>query len=153
MKTNKFFKALFWILTMIFMTAPIVVIFFAGAEILQSTRLTPLLLLAFIAPVLLFGGMIALIAGFVYRDAPKRGMDRWMWMTIAVYVPNLIGLIIYFITRSNNSTKCLNCGKSIKSEFEVCPYCSTQLNTNCPQCGKKVLADWQVCPYCKNSLQ
>ncbi|MGG4395890.1 hypothetical protein ABEX25_16440 [Paenibacillus thiaminolyticus] len=46
--------------------------------------------------------MAALVLGigrFIYKDAARHGMDPWLWATIAVYVPNLIGVILYFVAR------------------------------------------------------
>ncbi|MBG9792217.1 hypothetical protein ABD76_06760 [Paenibacillus dendritiformis] len=51
--------------------------------------------------------MAALVLGigrFIYKDAARHGMDPWLWATIAVYVPNLIGVILYFVARSRSET-------------------------------------------------
>jgi RNA polymerase subunit RPABC4/transcription elongation factor Spt4 len=151
MKRN-LFKYLFWFLIVLIFAFAGLMLLRVGFEISQGTRITPNLVLLALIPIAGVAALISWIAVFVYNDAPKRGMDRWMWMTIAVFVPNLIGLIIYFIVRSNYNAKCLNCGKNIKSEFSVCPYCSTPLNSSCPRCGRQVLNDWQTCPYCRQDL-
>lgn len=51
-------------------------------------------------------GGIVVIAIYVYKDAPKRGMDKWLWMTIATYVPSLLGLIIYLLIRNDHDKQC-----------------------------------------------
>jgi DNA-directed RNA polymerase subunit RPC12/RpoP len=105
---------------------------------------------------LLAAAIISAISVFVYKDASKRGMDPWMWMTIAVFVPNLIGLIIYIIVRKNTNSyeyRCINCNKPVSSEFNVCPYCGSALNVRCPECGRKVSSEWTLCPYCSKKLK
>ncbi|MBQ7880022.1 MAG: leucine-rich repeat protein [Clostridia bacterium] len=49
------------------------------------------------------------------------------------------------------TTTCSHCGKTIDSEFKLCPYCGTELN-KCPSCGKDVNKDFQLCPYCGTAL-
>ncbi|RCX07344.1 phospholipase D-like protein [Anaerobacterium chartisolvens] len=153
MNNRKFFKALFWILAVAVLVCISLMMLRIGLTLMEATRLTAYTMVWLLAPIIIVAATLTAISVFVYRDAPKRGMDRWMWMTIAAFVPNLIGLIIYFIIRGSNGIKCLNCGKSIKSEFNICPYCSTSLVEHCRQCGRQVLADWKVCPYCRNDIQ
>jgi predicted amidophosphoribosyltransferase len=80
-------------------------------------------------------------------------MNKWMWVTIAVFAPNLLGLIIYLVVRSSYSKKCLTCGRKLGQDYLVCPYCGTDLNKHCSGCGKEVSPDWKVCPYCKYELK
>jgi hypothetical protein len=58
-------------------------------------------------PEVLFGLIIvlmlavtALLAGYIYRDAPRRGMPRVPWTLLAVLAPNGIGFLIYFLMRN-----------------------------------------------------
>jgi hypothetical protein len=48
---------------------------------------------------LMFGGT-ALLAGYIYGDAPRRGMPRFPWTALAVLAPNGIGFLIYFLMRN-----------------------------------------------------
>ena len=53
---------------------------------------------------------------------------------------------------------CPECGKPIKAEWIVCPYCRTKLSeetkvTVCPKCGKQVAFDWKACPACAANLE
>jgi hypothetical protein len=41
-----------------------------------------------------------LLAGYVYGDAPRRGMPRVPWTALAVLAPNGIGFLIYFLMRN-----------------------------------------------------
>ena len=105
------------------------------------------------AILLIVVGIIVALGAFVYRDAPKHGMARWPWILIVCFVPNLMGLIVYLIVRSNNKkTKCINCGKEIEGDFTICPYCKHDMSLKCNHCGKKVSSEWTVCPYCTNNL-
>lgn len=92
---------------------------------------------------------------YVYKDAPKYKMDRLLWVLIVVLVPNLMGLIIYLIVRSNKRTTkvCVGCGNNIDKDFKVCPYCSHDTTMHCKNCGKEINEDWVVCPYCKKALK
>lgn len=150
MKTNTLFKTIFCLITAVILG----LLCFLAVQIAQIISEDPefplLFIFVYILIFLIIFAIYGSIAIFVYKDAPKRGMNRWMWMTIATFVPNFIGIIIYFIVRSNSASRCPHCGKGIRTDFDVCPYCSCQLNLHCRQCGKQVQADWKVCPYCKN---
>lgn len=152
MKNERFFKILFWILTSIVIGG---ICFVAAMMISMAREDTGFPIGAGIFYIVMLLLMLAVFIGiavFVYKDAAKRNMNRWMWMTIAVFVPNLIGLIIYIIVRSNQQTRCISCGKRLMDDFEVCPFCGNQQNLHCKYCGAKVSREWKVCPYCKNEL-
>ena len=40
-----------------------------------------------------------LVVGYVYGDARRRGMRYVMWTLLAIFIPNGIGVILYFILR------------------------------------------------------
>jgi len=152
MKTQSFFKLLFWFIVVGFISLFTFMAINTLPLMLEDPDCPIFMPIFFCAIFLVVGVLYTSIAVFVYRDAPKRGMKKWMWMVIATFVPNLIGLIIYVVVRSGSNDRCINCGKPVKKDFEVCPYCSTSLNVVCTQCGKKVGLDWRVCPYCKSEL-
>lgn len=96
-------------------------------------------------------GLLIVISTFIYRDAPKHNMDPWMWMCIAVFVPNLLGLLIYLIVRSDNKTpkeRCISCGNNVNKDYNICPYCGNSLDCKCPKCGTKISPNWILCPKC-----
>jgi len=96
-------------------------------------------------------GLLSVISTFIYKDAPKHNMEPWMWMCIAVFVPNLLGLLIYLIIRSDNKTvkvKCITCGNNVKEEYNICPYCGNSLDYKCRECGTKISPNWILCPKC-----
>jgi RNA polymerase subunit RPABC4/transcription elongation factor Spt4 len=104
----------------------------------------PMLLLTFI--------YVAAVATLVYRDAKSHGLDPWLWATVATFVPFFLGIIIYLIVRSNGKAVCESCGRSIRSDYKICPYCGYRKESACPQCGRPVAADWKICPYCERKL-
>ena len=104
-----------------------------------------ILTLFFIIPVV--------IGVFVYRDASARGMNALLWTIVAVFVPSLIGLIIYLIFRENySSLSCASCGERLRPEFVNCPSCGAELKEKCPSCGIAVEPHYKVCPNCAATL-
>lgn len=105
---------------------------------------------------LVLGLLICILIGrFVYFDAQKRGMDPWLWVTVAIFIPNFIGLIIYLIVRNQytvRATVCPSCHRKIDPNFNVCPYCGTTAKSKCPACGLALEEDWKHCPQCGKHL-
>jgi len=95
---------------------------------------------------------IGIVGSIVYKDAKKRGMDPWLWATIAVFVPFFIGIIVYLVVRSDGIVTCENCGRPLRSDYRVCPYCGHSRARQCPQCGRPVSPEWKICPYCEARL-
>ncbi|MBU3145244.1 zinc ribbon domain-containing protein [Clostridium sp. CF012] len=117
------------------------------AEIIPPLIILPLMFL-------LFFGTIYLIGRFVFKDSKQRGMDPWLWTTIAIFVPNLMGLIIYLVVRNSYTKKiCLSCGKTVDEHFMNCPFCGYKLKENCNSCGSAVDPEWNVCPKCAAKLK
>lgn len=156
MKKSSFFKVIYIILAVLI---GLVILGFMALGIAGKSidpDFPAVMTYCFIIGALVFAAIMSAISVFVYKDATKRGMDPWMWMTVAVFVPNLIGLIIYIIVRKNSSSyeyRCINCNKPVSSEFNLCPYCGSELNVSCPGCGRKVSSEWAVCPYCSKKLK
>ena len=40
-----------------------------------------------------------LLIGYINGDAARRGMNRVLWTLLAIFVPNAIGIILYFVLR------------------------------------------------------
>ena len=40
-----------------------------------------------------------LLVGYVWADAKRRGMNAVLWLLLAIFIPNAIGIILYFILR------------------------------------------------------
>ena len=109
-------------------------------------------------PILLFVGMLALlipilIGRYVYKDAKSRNMDAVLWTLVAVFVPGLIGLLIYLVVRGSSAgLSCPGCQKPVTSEYTLCPYCGRALKASCPSCAAPVDNAWRMCPKCGTAL-
>ncbi|MNC25853.1 hypothetical protein D3C75_739610 [compost metagenome] len=73
---------------------------------------------------LLFIALNVLIAVFIYKDASSKKMNPWLWMLAVIYIPNFIGLLLYFFARRQqhipaaadpgaNPVQCPHCGNLI----------------------------------------
>lgn len=89
-----------------------------------------------------------LLMGYIYGDARRRRMRHIVWTLLAIFIPNLIGVILYFILRDPLPVFCPRCGASVKSAFTFCPQCATALRPVCAQCGRAVEWNWAHCPSC-----
>lgn len=105
---------------------------------------------------MVFPGLIVavwtLLVGYVYGDAKRRGMRHVMWTLLAIFIPDMIGVILYFILRDPLMKKCPGCGEAAKSGFTFCPRCGTALQPTCPNCGRAVELGWANCPNCGTKL-
>jgi hypothetical protein len=96
---------------------------------------------------LVISGWILLI-GYVFGDAKRRGMRHWLWTLLAIFIPDAIGIILYFILRDPLPFYCSSCGASLKSTYTFCPNCSAPLRPTCTQCGRGLERGWKHCPNC-----
>ena len=97
-------------------------------------------------------GAYILLVGYVSGDARRRGMRQALWTLIAIFVPNAIGIILYFVMREPLMSCCPKCGTPNKPSFAYCYQCGTELKPACPQCRRPVEADWKACAYCGSAL-
>jgi RNA polymerase subunit RPABC4/transcription elongation factor Spt4 len=123
---------------------------FSGDQGLQSTPEAGKILLVF-GPGLLLA-VYALLIGYVNGDAKRRGMRYVMWTLLAIFIPNAIGIILYFILRDPLMKPCPQCSQIVKPGFTFCPHCGTSLLPTCPNCGKSVELGWSNCPQCGTKL-
>jgi RNA polymerase subunit RPABC4/transcription elongation factor Spt4 len=96
--------------------------------------------------------ILVLLIGYVYGDAKRRGMHYVLWTLLAVFVPNAIGIILYFILRDAPPRACPGCSQIVKAGYAFCPYCSTHLKPACPSCKRSVEFGWKSCAHCGSSL-
>jgi len=94
---------------------------------------------------------IFLIA-YINRDAKRRGMRYVLWTLIALFAPDLIGVIIYFLVREPLLYSCPHCGKTVSARFNFCPNCKFNLRPTCPQCKHEVRVGDHFCPNCACEL-
>ncbi len=89
-----------------------------------------------------------LLLGYIYGDAKRRGMRQWLWVLLAIFIPNAIGIILYFVLRDPMPFYCSKCGTSIKSAYTFCPNCAAALRPTCSQCGRAMERGWAHCSHC-----
>ncbi len=93
-----------------------------------------------------------LLIGFVYGDSKRRGMRYVMWTLLATFLPDAIGIILYFILRDPLPVICPHCSTKVLSKFTFCPSCGTSLKPTCPHCGQAVEPTWSNCGHCGTKL-
>lgn len=93
-----------------------------------------------------------LLVGYVSRDAARRGMRQALWTLIAIFVPNGIGIILYFVMREPLLGLCPKCATPTKATFAFCHQCGAELSVACPQCRRPVESEWKACAYCGTNL-
>ena len=98
-------------------------------------------------------GVFVVVIGYVNADARRRGMRHVMWTLLAVFIPNALGIILYFLLRDPLMTPCPSCGTLLKHGFAFCPKCGGALANACPQCRKPVEAGWSHCTTCGTKLE
>jgi quinol-cytochrome oxidoreductase complex cytochrome b subunit len=94
-----------------------------------------------------------LLVGYVNRDAKRRGMNRTLWTILVIFVPDLIGFIIYFLLRQPVWATCPQCVATVNPAFNYCPRCKFNLHPACPQCHRAIQAGDAFCPYCASELK
>ncbi len=94
MTSNSPFKYVFWGIVILVATSLMGVTFMFNRSTCVPCGPTPFIHAAPLVPMYFMVVLyIALVGWLVYRDASKRGMDPWLWATVAVFVPYLIGVI------------------------------------------------------------
>jgi ribosomal protein L34E len=116
----------------------------------------PMPLAAMVALALVGGGLLGccvLLIGYINRDAGRRGMSRVAWTLLAIFIPNALGIVLYFVLRKPRIATCPQCGNAVQPGFSFCPRCSYKLSPSCPQCQRAVGANDVFCPFCAASLR
>ena len=108
--------------------------------------------MGFAAGAALVIGFVLLFLGYINRDAKRRGMNSTLWTLLAILVPYLIGVIIYFLMREPLPYNCPGCGAIVNARFNFCPECKHNLRPSCPQCKREVRLEDKYCPYCAQEL-
>ena len=100
------------------------------------------------------GGVLYLaFVGYINRDSKRRGMSPVLWTLVAILVPNLLGILLYFVLRQPRVISCQRCGNAVQTGFNFCPRCDYKLAPSCPQCQRVVSVNDVYCPYCGTSLR
>jgi RNA polymerase subunit RPABC4/transcription elongation factor Spt4 len=98
-------------------------------------------------------GCYVVLIGYVNADAGRRGMSRLGWTLLAMFIPNALGIVLYFVLRKPRIATCPQCGNALQPGFNFCPRCNHKLSPNCPQCQRIVDVNDVYCPYCGASLR
>src|SRR5581483_12475207 len=86
--------------------------------------------------------ILVLLIGYVYADARRRGMRYVLWTLLAIFIPNAIGIILYFVMRDPLMRDCPKCNAAVGGSFAYCPKCGNSLSRTCPACHRAVEQDW-----------
>jgi double zinc ribbon protein len=92
------------------------------------------------------------LVGYIYGDAKRRQMRYVLWTLLAIFIPNAIGMLLYFILRDPVPKPCPGCGHVEKQKFPFCPHCGILLHPACPKCGKALETTWVNCAFCGQQL-
>lgn len=85
-----------------------------------------MLLPVFLAGFLLFALCTSsCFAAWVYQDCKKRGEDPLLWAAVVFIATPFIGLLLYFLRRSELKTACLACGHRVSLQANYCEKCGT----------------------------
>ena len=93
-----------------------------------------------------------LLVGYVFGDARRRGMNHVLWTLLAIFIPNAIGVILYFILRDPIPVPCPSCGALARKGHAYCAGCGTAVRVACPQCRQPVEPGWRNCARCGAGL-
>jgi hypothetical protein len=108
---------------------------------------------AFAVSIPVFLLIYLLLIAYVNRDARRRGMRYVLWTLLVIFIPNGIGIILYFILRDPAMRPCPKCGTMMRTGFAFCPACGTSVTQTCPACRHTVEPGWSHCPSCGKGLR
>jgi RNA polymerase subunit RPABC4/transcription elongation factor Spt4 len=93
-----------------------------------------------------------LLVGYINQDSGRRGMSRLLWTLIAIFVPNGLGIVLYFVLRKPRPMCCPQCNATLEPGFSFCPRCRYHVTPVCPRCQRSVNPGDKFCPYCGEAL-
>lgn len=123
---------------------------FAERDATAILMMGPLFLVSLIGVAVL--GVYVLLVGYVYGDARRRGMNHVLWTLLAIFIPNAIGIILYFILRDPVPVPCPACGIPAKKGHAYCAGCGAPVRAACPQCRQPIEPGWRNCARCGAQL-
>ena len=100
-----------------------------------------------------FLSIYVLLIGYVNGDARRRGMRHVLWTLLAIFIPNAIGIILYFVVRDPLMRQCPKCGATVGGKFAFCSSCGSALVQTCSACRQPLELAWSHCPSCGGELQ
>jgi hypothetical protein len=103
-------------------------------------------------PIAALFGVYVLLIGYVYGDSRRRGMPHILWTLLATFIPNGIGIILYFVLRDRLQLPCPSCGAGCKAGLAYCPNCGARMSRQCPDCKYPLEESWKNCGHCGVAL-
>ena len=79
-------------------------------------------------------------------------MHPLLWTLLAVFIPNAVGVILYFILRDPVALPCPSCGTLARKGQAFCASCGAAVRPACAQCRQPVEPSFRNCPGCGASL-
>lgn len=140
----------FFLATLVLLSMVVLLVVVVGRDH-NAPPLALRFLLGVIAGTLL--GCYVVLIGYVNRDAGRRKMSRLLWTLIAIFVPNGLGIVLYFILRKPRAVNCPQCNDEVEPGFSFCPRCRNRLQPVCPHCQRSVNLGDKFCPYCGEALE
>lgn len=75
----------------------------------------------------IIGIVLVIQANWVFRDAEKRGENKWLWGTFALLnVPSNLLIYLLVTRRLGKRHACPNCGIKILNQHRYCPVCGEE---------------------------
>jgi hypothetical protein len=124
-------------------------IWFVG-PLVEGEPIHPLLVGFFLLTALAgaFLALFILLVGYVWADAKRRQMNAVLWVLMAIFIPNLIGVILYFILRDPLPLPCPSCSTPAGKDQAFCAACGTAVRKACPECREPLKNGWTHCGHC-----
>lgn len=91
--------------------------------------------LSMMLPLLLIGTILSFLlmscsfAAWVYQDCKKRNDEGVLWASIVFFTTPFVGLLVYFLKRSERKANCPVCRHFVSVQAKYCEECGTQLET------------------------
>lgn len=81
---------------------------------------------------------------FIYSDAKERSDNPLLWAVVVFFVPDFIGLLLYFIIGRKKMVACPACSARMPRDSRFCPFCGRKVSGGCEvglsQSAKHLLA-------------
>lgn len=140
----------YYLFTLVLLTVAVLFVTVVGRDH-NAPRLIVRCLMGVLAGTVL--GCYAVLIGYINQDAGRRGMSRVLWTLIAIFVPNGLGIVLYFVLRKPRTAHCPQCNAEVEPGFSFCPRCCKRLQPTCPHCQRSVDPGNKFCPYCGGGLE
>ncbi len=140
----------YFLASVLFVSLPVLFVIFVG----KDPKAPPFAVRCLLGAIM--GTLVAcyvVLIGYINQDAGQRRMSRLWWTLIAMFVPNGLGIVLYFVLRKPRTAHCPQCAAEVEPGFSFCPRCSNKLSPSCPRCQRVVGGNDVYCPYCGTSLR